>query len=216
MAGEDLSAYDPWLRLRGHTRQRRWHSAPRLTWGLRKMADVLSGFLSRMPNQSLLSAVLLPGACTPPETGVSALARQLLYLDSTVSVCVCACAHVHGWVEERRGCLPSPGDPPCSSSPTQAASGAEVTPYPAFLPGNVSPGAPPGPVQRGEKLVESSSRLEPPWRQSCLPVGWEVSSPPDDATAEGLRMLGPSWGSCPPPPEPWAVVQRETVAKTLP
>lgn len=37
--------------------------------------------------------------------------------------------HVGVGVEGRRGCLPSPGEPPCSRLPTQARGRAETTPY---------------------------------------------------------------------------------------
>lgn len=56
--------------------------------------------------------------------------------------------------------------------------------------------------------MECSSRLGPPWRQNCLPVGSEASFMLDGAMPESLRMLGPCWGSCLSPQGPWAVVQQ--------
>lgn len=96
------------------------------------------------PKQILLSAVSLRGACTPPETVASPLARQLLCPDPTESLCVvlCVCCEVG---EERLP--PLPGEFTLSGSPTQANSRAKVTPYPVFLQGNFPLGTPPGPVR---------------------------------------------------------------------
>lgn len=54
---------------------------------------------------------------------------------------------VHVGCEWRGGEVASPPleNAPYSHLPTQAGGGAEATPYPAFLPGNFPPGAPPGP-----------------------------------------------------------------------
>lgn len=117
--------------------------------------------------------------------------RQLLHPD----------ARGHGG-GRRRGGLPSPGEPPSSCSPTQAGTGAEATPYPAFLQGTSLQGLPQDPNEgvrsassRRSLFEESSSRLGPPWRQSRLPVCWGVSSALRGAATEGLRMRGPTWAA---------------------
>ena len=145
MAGENLRAHDAWLPLQG----------PNEAAGvaLSSQADMESVEGLKRPVR-LLPADAQPD---PPQCNIITrflhtsrdraltTARQLLYPDTLESVHVCG-----RWRGGEVASLPG-GNPPCSGLPTQAGSGAEVTPYPASLPGNFPPGTPPGPVRWGEK-----------------------------------------------------------------
>lgn len=142
MAGENLRAHDAWLPLQGP------NEAAEVA--LSSQADMESVEDLKCPVSLLLAdAQPDPRQCntitrflhTSRDRGLTT-ARQLLYPDTLEGV--------GGGGEERLPPFPG-GNPPCSSLPTQAGSGAEVTPYPAFLPGNFPPGTPPGPVRWGEK-----------------------------------------------------------------
>lgn len=80
-------------------------------------------------------------------------------------------------MEERRGCLPSPGEPPCSRLPTQASVGAETTPYILLsCQGNSLQGLPQGPSEGVRSASENSRNPPPGWglpgdRAACQCAG---------------------------------------------
>lgn len=120
---------------------------------------------------------------------------------------------------EKRGGLPSPGEPPSSCSPTQAGSG-QRQPHMLLPSGNFPPGAPPGP---GEGVRSASEKK--PARGRNPPPGW-ASLETEACQLLGSRLgslraaaEGPGWGAS------WAAphqhgnhsgVSQGSLAETLP
>lgn len=185
-------------------RRERWHSAPRLTRGLWKSSNGLQGLLQTPISDPLQCRLITGHARTSRDGALTTHTQGSCSLLTPWEVCTC----VWGWRGAEVASLPL-GNPPCPGSPTQAGSGAKVTPYPVFLPGNFPPRLPQGLCEGARSASEKTPvggillQVGPPWRQSCLPVSWEVSSTLDGAAAEGLRMLGPRWGRPSPPGVPW-------------